>query len=71
VASGTPPARHDGGQESFLFGVCAPGGPQPVCGFDPALVPKAVDVMTPPGVSQDTELDPTQGTVAIAPVTVP
>jgi glucoamylase len=57
--------------QDFLFGVCAPGGPQPICSFDPNGVPKAVDVITPSGVSQATELDPTLGTVAIAPVTVP
>jgi glucoamylase len=34
-------------------------------------VPKAVDVLTPAGVSQATELDPTRGSVAIQPVTVP
>jgi glucoamylase len=57
--------------QAFLFGVCAPNGPQPICAVDPGTVPKAVDVMTPPGVSQDTELDPTLGAVTIAPVTVP
>jgi glucoamylase len=57
--------------QPFLFGVCAPGGTAPICTFDPASVPKAVDVMTPPGVSQAMELDPTQGAVTIAPVTVP
>ncbi|HET7246741.1 MAG TPA: glucodextranase DOMON-like domain-containing protein [Streptosporangiaceae bacterium] len=57
--------------QDFLFGVCAPGGPEPICSFDPNGVPKAVDVITPGGVSQGTELDPTLGTVAIAPVTVP
>jgi glucan 1,4-alpha-glucosidase len=57
--------------QDFLFGVCAPGGPEPICSFDPNGVPKAVDVITPSGVSQATELDPTLGTVAIAPVTVP
>jgi hypothetical protein len=30
-----------------------------------------VDVITPQGVSQDTELDPTLGPVAIHPVIVP
>jgi glucoamylase len=57
--------------QSFLFGVCAPGGTAPVCSADPASVPKAVDVITPPGVSQATELDPTLGPVVIQPVTVP
>jgi glucoamylase len=57
--------------QSFLFGVCAPNGTAPICKVDPNTVPKAVDVMTPPGVSQATELDPTLGAVTIAPVTVP
>jgi glucoamylase len=56
---------------AFTFGVCAPGGTSPICAADPAAVPKAVDVITPTGVSQATELDPTQGPVTIAPVTVP
>ena len=57
--------------QPFLFGVCAPGGTVPVCSADPGTVPKAVDVITPAGVSQATELDPTLGTVVIQPVTVP
>src|SRR5262249_57186658 len=57
--------------QGFLFGVCAPGGTAAVCAADPGSVPKAVDVITPEGVSQGTELDPTLGTVAIQPVTVP
>jgi glucoamylase len=57
--------------QAFQFGVCAPGGTAPICTFDPGSVPKAVDVLTPPGVSQATELDPTLGPVTIAPVTVP
>ena len=63
--------RHAHRPQAFQFGVCAPNGPQPICSVDPGTVPKAVDVMTPPGVSQDTELDPTLGAVTIAPVTVP
>ena len=55
----------------FTFGVCAPGGTAPVCSADPGTVPKAMDVITPAGVSQATELDPTRGPVAIQPVTVP
>jgi glucoamylase len=51
--------------------VCAPGGTAQVCAADPGTVPKAVDVITPPGVSQATELDPTLGSVVIQPVTVP
>ena len=57
--------------QPFLFGVCAPGGTAPVCSADPATVPKAVDVITPAGVSQATELDPTLGPVVIQPVLVP
>jgi len=55
----------------FTFGVCAAGGASPICGVDPSTVPKAVDVITPPGVSQATELDPTAGPVVIQPVPVP
>ncbi len=55
----------------FSFGVCAPGGTARICVADPGTVPKAVDVITPPGVSQATELDPSAGAVVIQPVTVP
>jgi glucoamylase len=57
--------------QPFAFGVCAPGGTAAICRADPGTVPKAVDVITPPGVSQATELDPTLGPVAIQPVLVP
>ncbi len=56
---------------AFSFGVCAPDGTEPICSVDPSTVPKAMDVITPPGVSQATELDPTLGPVAIQPVVVP
>jgi glucoamylase len=56
---------------AFSFGVCASGGTAPVCSADPNTVPKAVDVLTPAGVSQATELDPTLGPVIIQPVPVP
>jgi glucoamylase len=56
---------------AYTFGVCAPGGTSPICSVDPSTVPKAMDVLTPPGVSQATELDPTLGPVVIQPVTVP
>jgi glucoamylase len=56
---------------AFTFGVCAPGGTSPICKVDAATVPKAMDVITPPGVSQHTELDPTLPPVVIQPVTVP
>jgi glucoamylase len=57
--------------QAFTFGVCAPGGTAPVCSADPGTVPKAVDVITPTGTVQATELDPTKGPVVIQPVTVP
>src|SRR4029077_17773979 len=57
--------------QDFQFGVCAPGGSSPICGFNPGLVPKAGDVLTPPGVSQATELDPTLGPVVLQGVTIP
>ena len=56
---------------AFTFGVCGPGGTAPICSAGPATVPKAVDVITPAGVSQATELNPTLGPVVIQPVTVP
>jgi glucoamylase len=55
----------------FTFGVCVAGGTAAVCSANPDTVPKAVDVITPAGVSQATELDPTRGAVAIQPVLVP
>jgi glucoamylase len=57
--------------QPFLFGVCAPGGSAPICSVDPGTVPKAMDVITPAGVSQASELNPTLGPVVIRPVTVP
>jgi glucoamylase len=56
---------------AFTFGVCALGGTAKICSVNPSTVPKAVDVITPSGVSQATELDPTLGPVVIQPVTVP
>ncbi len=43
----------------------------PICTFPAAEVPQAMDVITPAGVSQSTELDPTLGPVVIRGVTVP
>jgi glucoamylase len=56
---------------AYTFGLCPAGGTAPVCELDPATVPKAMDVITPPGVSQATELDPARGPAAIQPVTIP
>jgi glucan 1,4-alpha-glucosidase len=56
----------------FSFGVCAVASSTPLCAFDPGLVPKAVDVLTPPGVAQSDELDYTmQSPVVLADVTIP
>jgi len=43
--------------QDFQFGVCAPGGTGPLCTFNPASVPKAMDVLTPSGVTQSDELN--------------
>lgn len=51
--------------QDFAFGVCADGATNPVCAVDPNTVPKAMDVLTPDGVSQATELDPTAGPVTV------
>lgn len=56
--------------QDFLFGVCAAGGSAPMCAADPGTVAKAMDVITPPGVSQATELDRTLGPVVIRGVPV-
>jgi glucoamylase len=55
----------------FTFGVCSAGGTAPICGTDPNTVPKAMDVITPPGVDQAAELNPTLGPVTIRGVPVP
>ena len=57
--------------QDFQFGVCAAGGTSPICSVDPNTVPKAMDVLTPAGVSQADELDPTTPPVEIAGVPVP
>src|SRR6266545_61977 len=41
----------------ITFGVCASALPDPHCAVDPGTVPKAIDVITPAGVSQADELD--------------
>ena len=41
----------------YSFGVCATPSSDPHCTVDPNTVPKAMDVLTPPGVSQSDELD--------------
>jgi len=43
--------------QEFAFGVCAAASSDPHCTADPATVPKAMDVLTPAGVTQSDELD--------------
>ena len=57
--------------EDFQFGVCATASADPHCTVNPGTVPKAMDIITPPGVSQSTALDYTLGPVAIPSVTIP
>ena len=58
--------------QDFQFGVCAAASSDLHCTFDPNKVPKAMDVLVPPGVSQANELDYTlHNPVVIQPVTVP
>ena len=57
--------------QPFLFGLCAPGGVSAICAIDPGTAPKAMDVITPAGTSQATELDPTLGPVTIHGVAAP
>jgi glucan 1,4-alpha-glucosidase len=57
--------------QPFQFGVCAAASSDPHCTFDPNKVPKAMDVITPPKVSQSTELDYTLGPVVIQGVFIP
>jgi glucoamylase len=57
--------------QPFQFGLCAPGGVSPICSIDPGTAPKAMDVITPAGTSQATELDPTLGPVTIHGIGVP
>jgi glucan 1,4-alpha-glucosidase len=56
---------------SFSFGVCATASSDPHCTVDPNTVPKAMDVLTPSGVNQSTELDYTLGPVVIQGVFIP
>jgi hypothetical protein len=56
----------------FQFGVCATARTDAHCTFDPNGVPKALDVVAPPGVLQSDELDYTiHSPVTISGVTIP
>jgi carbohydrate-binding DOMON domain-containing protein len=57
--------------QDFQFGVCATASADPHCTFDPNAVPKAMDVTTPGGVSQSTELDYTLGPVVLQATAIP
>jgi glucoamylase len=55
----------------YTFGLCpASDTTSPVCATDPASAPKAMDVLTPEGVSQSAELGPTDAPVEIRGVPV-
>jgi glucoamylase len=58
--------------QDFAFGVCAAASSDPHCTVDPTTVPKAVDVLTPSGVTQSDELDYTKhNPVVISGVAIP
>ena len=47
----------------YTFGECPAGSTSPICQVPVGELPKAMDVLTPSGVSQSTELDPTSPVV--------
>jgi glucoamylase len=53
------------------FGVCAPAGTSPICAVSPSSVPYVMDTISPAGVSQGAELNPTLGPVELSGVAVP
>lgn len=57
--------------QPFLLGLCPVGDTAPICSIDPRTAPKVMDTITPLGVDQSTELDPTLGPVVLAGITVP
>jgi glucoamylase len=58
--------------QEFLFGVCEAPSSDPHCTVDPGTVPKAIDVITPAGVSQADLLDYTlHDPVTLEAVTIP
>jgi glucoamylase len=70
--AGNPPIRDFASTpQDFSFGVCAVGNTAPICSVDPTTVPKVMDTITPAGVSQATELNPTLGPVFLQGVAVP
>jgi glucoamylase len=70
--SGNPPIRNfTQPAQQYSFGVCPAGDTAAICTVNPNDVPAVMDTITPPGVSQATELTPTLGAVALQGVTVP
>jgi len=57
--------------QPYQFGLCGAGVSGPICAIDPATAPKVMDTITPPGVDQRTELNPTLGPVQLHGVPVP
>jgi hypothetical protein len=56
----------------FQFGLCTTASSDAHCTADPNAVPKAIDVLTPPGTAQADELDYTlHNPVVLQGVTVP
>ena len=55
----------------YTLGVCPVGGTEAICSLSPGSVPEVMSSITPGGVSQLTELDPTLGPVVLQGVTVP
>ncbi|HMH59090.1 MAG TPA: glucodextranase DOMON-like domain-containing protein, partial [Galbitalea sp.] len=54
--------------QGYAFGVCAVGGSAPICSRDPNTVPKVMDLLTPSGTSQATELSTTPVVLQAVPV---
>ena len=50
---------------AYTFGVCPVGDTAPNCTYPPSEVPYVMDTITPPGVSQANELNPTLGPVEL------
>jgi glucoamylase len=48
------------------FGVCPAGDTAQICTLNPSTMPEAIDTITPAGVNQATELDPTAGPVVLS-----
>jgi glucoamylase len=72
--SGPPLRQFTPTPGAYTFGVCPTStDTNPICALDPNSVPKVMDTITPGGVSQGTELNPTLNPsgVELQGVTVP